>query len=304
MKIFIISGATATGKTQASLEIASKLGGEIINFDSVCLYRELNIGTAKPNKEEQTKIPHHLIDVISAKQSLNASDYRNLAIKKIEELKAKSKPIFLVGGSGFYLQAVMKGMYDSPSTPKDILEKSQLMYEQQGILPFLEVLKEYDLDSLNRYHQNDHYRIRRAVEHWWTHQTPFSKKRTEHKSFAPEDWNFFHAYMDIPKEEHWPIIQKRTQDMFKMGWIDEVKNLLHDGFTGHEKPLQCVGYKQILEFLKEEKKLSECEEQINIATRQLAKSQRTWFNREAKHSFHPLRDKMKLISQAEEFFKD
>jgi tRNA dimethylallyltransferase len=307
MKVIVISGPTASGKTDISIELARTLGGEIVNFDSLLLYKEITIGTAKPTKEEQGEIPHHMVDVASISSPLNAADYAKMALPIIQKLLEQKKLVYLVGGSGFYLQALLKGMYDSPTTAKEITEKSDALYEEQGIAPFLEFLKQNDFASFERYHENDHYRVRRAVEHYWNTGTPLSEKRAEKDQEVIESnihgWKVLHLHLDLPKDEHLKIIEKRTQRMLQTGLIDEVKNLLSVGFTGQEKPLQSIGYKEVLEFISGTfKDLNECEERIVISTRQLAKSQRTWFNRISnKLSFHPLQDKAQILSESRKF---
>jgi len=304
--ICVISGPTASGKTSTSISLAKKFGGEIVNFDSLLFYKEINIGTAKPTEVEQDSVIHHFIDCRSVNNPINAADYSKMAIEKINEIHSRGMIAYLVGGSGFYLQAVLKGMYDSHTTPAEITEKSNKLYEEEGIKPFRKILEEYDPISFTRYHENDHYRIRRAVEHFWTNGTCFSAEREKMKSKdeqSPESifkWNVFHAYLDLDKEEHFKIIQKRTSTMLKNGLIDEVDSLLEKGFSGEEKPLKSIGYKESFQFragiLND---LVALEERINISTRQLAKSQRTWFKKVDKSTYNPLFDKLSL----EEDFK-
>lgn len=310
MKVIIISGPTATGKTDLSIELAKQFGGEIVNFDSLLLYKEITIGTAKPTQKERGDIPHHMIDVSSISSPLNASDYAKLATPVVNDILRRDKLPFIVGGSGFYLQALMKGMYDSPTTPLDIQERSEKLYHYEGIKPFLEILKTDDPASFERYHENDHYRIRRAVEHFWSHGTPLSAARTKkdqenalHSKDNVHGWDTLHLHLDIPKDEHLQIIEKRTDKMLELGLLQEVEELLKKGFTGQEKPLQSIGYKEVMELhLGLLKDLKECRERIIIFTRQLAKSQRTWFNRiENKLTFHPIQDKSLILEEVKRF---
>lgn len=312
MKVVIISGPTATGKTRTAIELAKQFGGEIVNFDSLLLYREINIGTAKPTNEEQLSVPHHMINVRSIAQPMNAADYSKESTPIVNQLINHNKIVYLVGGSGFYLQALLKGMYDSPTTPKDIIEHSDKLYKDQGITPFLEILKENDYQSFQRYHENDHYRIRRAVEHYWSHGTPLNEERSKKDvhnqnmtSSSIHGWDTFHIHLDMPKEEHLKIIEDRTSKMIHEGLIDEVKNLLNQGFSGLEKPLQSIGYKETLDYIfGVHKNLSEYREKIIISTRQLAKSQRTWFKRDSdKMTFHPLNDRSKISESLQNFIK-
>ncbi len=312
MKVVVISGPTASGKTSVSLELAEKFGGEIVNFDSLLLYREVNIGTAKPTARERNKIPHHMIDVRSISEPMNAADYAGVAMTVVENLLAQNKNVYLVGGSGFYLQALLKGMYDSPSTPEHVQEKSRLLYEREGIIPFIQILKDHDPVSFHRYHVNDHYRIRRAVEHWWSHETAFADERSKKDESnqklnrtSVHDWDILHIHLDLPKEEHLNIIKHRTRAMLDAGLEKEVRDLLASGFTGLEKPLQSIGYKETLDYifgvLKTE---SEYVERIVISTRQLAKSQRTWFKKDlSKTTYHPLEQREGLTAQVNKFLQ-
>lgn len=313
MKVIVISGPTASGKTDLAVELAHKFGGEVVNFDSLLLYKEITIGTAKPTNEERKEIPHHMIDVRSISHPMNAADYAREAFPIVERLLNEKKLVYLVGGSGFYLQALLKGMYDSPTTPKEIIEKSDALYKEQGISPFLELLKVHDPKTFERYHENDHYRIRRAVEHWWTTGLPMSLARAEKDESNTQldrptvhNWEVLHIYLDLPKEEHLKIIERRTDKMLSGGLIEEVRGLLDKGFSGLEKPLQSIGYKETLDLIFGVfKNISECRERIIISTRQLAKSQRTWFNRDSfKKKFHPLEEREKIFLQVDEFIKD
>jgi tRNA dimethylallyltransferase len=312
MKVIIVSGPTACGKTNLSIDLARKFGGEIVNFDSLLLYKEIEVGTAKPSIEERQLVPHHMIDVRSISSPMNAADYAREAFPIVENILQKNIPVYLVGGSGFYLQALLKGMFNSPTTPEDILKRSEELYSQQGISPFVEILKLYDPESFERYHINDHYRIRRAVEHWWTTGFPLSNARKEKvdenlKLSEPSihNWNILHLYLDFPKEDHLELIEKRTTKMIQDGLIDEVKSLLNTGYSGHEKPLQSIGYKETIDYLGGAyKDIETYKNQIVISTRQLAKSQRTWFKRDpSRHAYHPLEERSKIFLQVENFLK-
>lgn len=313
MKVVIISGPTATGKTDLAVELAQKYQGEVVNFDSLLLYKEINIGTAKPSPEERKLVPHHLVDVRSINDPMNAADYARTAYPIVQEILSRGKIPFIAGGSGFYLQALIKGMYDSPTTPSEILKRSDELYQHQGITPFINILKENDAASFKRYHENDHYRIRRAVEHFWTTGTPLSearKAKDENNQRMDKatihEWEPLHVYLDIPKEEHSKIIEKRTDRMLNEGLIEEVQVLLNSGFTGLEKPLQSIGYKETLDYLNGiYSDLKEYRERIVISTRQLAKSQRTWFKRDdTKMEFNPLEERERIFLQVETFLND
>lgn len=308
--IIIIAGPTASGKTATSIKLSKEFDAEVVNFDSLLFYNELNIGTAKPTLAEQGHIPHYMIGTHSAKNPINAADYMKEAIPIINDIHQRGKTVVLVGGSGFYLQALLHGMYDSITTSDEIRSKSDQLYETQGIDPFLEILKKEDLKSYERYHENDHYRIRRACEHFWMTGKAFSKAREDmpsRESISPSfkyGWRIHFCYLDLPKEEHFKIIQQRTNQMLNDGLVEEVKNLLKMGFTGEEKPLKSIGYKEVIDYISGEfESLEACGERISISTRQLAKAQRTWFKKIEKNSYDPLSDQDKILADCLKFIR-
>lgn len=313
MKVIVISGPTATGKSEIAIKLAHQFGGEIVNFDSLLFYNEINIANAKPTVSEMDKIPHHMINIRSVSNPMNAAEYARETLPIIEKILKTNKPVYLAGGSGFYLQAILKGMYESITTPLDIAKKSDDLYKKLGIEIFRDALKEFDIESFQRYHPNDHYRIRRAVEHYWTTGIAFSKSRLQkNQSNSTLDsptihpWKVLHIYLDLPKEDHLKIIKNRTEKMFEFGLLDEAHNLLQNGFTGQEKPLQSIGLKEAIDFINGKyKTIEQCKEKIIISTRQLAKAQRTWFKKdEFKINFNPLEQRNEIFAQVEKFLKN
>ncbi|MBL7665031.1 MAG: tRNA (adenosine(37)-N6)-dimethylallyltransferase MiaA [Bacteriovoracaceae bacterium] len=302
-KILVISGPTATGKSDLAILLARKFQAEVVNFDSLLFYNELNIGTAKPTQEELQQVPHHLINIVSAKKALNAADYVEKALPIVQDIHQRGKPVILVGGSGFYLQALLNGMYESLPGAEKAVERSDELYASEGIEAFINILKSVDPESLERIHQNDHYRLRRAVEYYWINQKKISEQRNETLNFWEKmGWDVLHIYLDLPREYHNTLIEKRTLKMFQAGLMNEVQTLLTQGFTGEEKTLQSIGYKETIQQLRGEfNSTEEYLERISISTRQLAKAQRTWFKKKNKMAYHPLTDLEKIISTIEEF---
>ena len=308
-KIVVISGATATGKTKQAISLAKKYRKhclEIVNFDSLLFYQELSIGSNKPSQKEMGNIPHHLIDIASAKNPINAFVFAKLAKEKIEEIHKKQAIPVLVGGSGFYLDALLSGTsYHPPS--EEVIEKSNQLYQKSGITPFHEILKKNDPVNFRKLHPNDHYRIRRAVEYYWSTGKPFSTAISE-KILSKENnkWNILHLYLSIEKQKHWEIIHTRSEKIIQQGLIEEVKELLFcKGFTGKERPLLSIGYKEVQEYLA--KKIETKEqliEKITISTRQLAKSQKTFFSRfQTKRELPTNQDKLMIGSYLESFLQ-
>lgn len=317
-RIIIISGPTATGKTKTSIDVAKKIQNDlglkaaIVNFDSLVFYKEISIGTAKPTLEEMDGIEHFMVGIESIKSPMNASQFINIAETLVNELMEEEKIVILVGGSAFYIRALLKGMYESPTTPQDIRDRLDDLYKREGITPFIEYLKAHDPQSLINYHQNDHYRIMRAVQHFESTGTKISEQKAELDEQNPFDfssiihpWKILHIYLDLPKDEHFEIITKRTTKMFEDGLMEEISQLEKDGFTLEEKPLASIGYKEAIEFKKGLfKNVEQCIERIAISTRQLAKSQRTFFNKiTPKESFNPIHDQAKIMDRVTTFIK-
>jgi len=295
--VVIIGGATATGKTSLSIKIANDVISSgykacIINFDSMLFYNELNIGTAKPSTDELQSVPHYLINIGSAKIPINSADFRKKAIKVIEKVY-KDTLIVLVGGSAFYIRALIKGMYDNSDSlipmPESITTSTSNVMNRDNLIDYL---KTNDPNTLNFVHANDLYRLNRAYEfHKKTGKMFSEQKVLQEKKFPYNfsknnsvDWELKIIYLEIEKNQHWKIIKLRTENMISEGLINEVQNLLDSCYDGTEKTLQSIGYKQVVNFLKEnklseKKELEQLIEQIYIATRRLAKSQKTFFNK-------------------------
>ena len=317
-KIIIISGATATGKTSTSIELANDLKqlghpAEIVNFDSLLFYRELNIGTAKPSIEERQGIKHHLVGNISITQNYNSSHFRNDARVLLNDLISKKITPILVGGSAFYIRALLKGMYKSVEISENTKSKILEIIDQSEAPgeALMNYLKLNDPASSKKLHLNDIYRLTRAVEYHLETNTPFSSQANLAEKNNPYDLTSnldlevepLHFNLDIPKEDQWPLIQKRTNSMIEQGLIREVEDLLSQGFSKDLKPLKSVGYIETINFIdKEIKSIEDLRERISISTRQLAKSQRTFFKKIiGSIKCNPLEQKELVLNQTKTF---
>ena len=315
LPIVIISGPTATFKSKTAIHLGmflqkNGIPSTIVNFDSLLFYRELNIGTAKPTKEEQSQVLHTMIDISSITQPLNAADYCREACQVITDCHNQKIVPILTGGSGFYLRACIKGMYPSLTPSDEVKSQVQQMYHTSGISAIIQELQRHDPISVQRLHPNDHYRLLRALEHFYSTRTPFSANLQaipfpfDFSTPQNPEWSIFHCYLDLDKISHWHLIQERTHRMLANGLISEVDDLMAQGFKGNEKPLQSIGYKETLDFLtaKGEKDSEALAEKISLATRQLAKAQRTFFQKiTPKHPYHPTRNSEKLLDDVLRF---
>ncbi len=318
--LVLITGATATGKTDLAISLAHRaiaMGkeAEVINADSLLFYKELSIGTAKPTQEEQKGIPHHLVGHQSVKNPLNASDFCDQALPLIEDLHQKGALPIIVGGSAFYVRALIKGMYEAGEISPQATEKVQSLEKEKGWSAVRALLKESDPASFKKIHENDRYRTIRALEYFLTHKKPISEQRQRIEEEGPYDfsqarnpqWTIHHIYLEVSKEEHWPIMEKRVHRMLESGLIEEVKGLLHEGLTEDLKPLQSIGYKETIDFLKGHELNNENDliEKIYVNTRKLAKSQKTFFKKiSPKETYNPLEDNERIRQDFDHFLKE
>jgi tRNA dimethylallyltransferase len=315
-KLIIISGPTASGKTKTSIELAQKIIAQhkiptvIVNFDSLLFYRELSIGTAKPTIEERQNIEHFMIDIASIKTPLNAAGFIAIGETIINEQFARGNCVILVGGSAFYLRALLKGMYESVTPPIEIKNKFENLLITEGVNYIINYLKTNDPESLLTLHENDHYRLTRAAIYFETTGSKISKQKNLLDNLSPYDftqiihpWSLLHIYLDLPKDQHFEIIKNRTEKMFDDGLLNEIEFLASQDFNLDEKPLNSIGYKEAIEWKKGLfANKSECIERIAISTRQLAKSQRTFFKKiTPKFQFNPIKDQEKIFHLVEQF---
>jgi len=274
-KIILISGPTASGKSNFAIKLAKKINGEIINADSMQVYKELKILSARPDPQNYQKITHHLYGFHNVKKSFSTGDWIKLAVKKINELKKRKKTPIFVGGTGLYFKALTDGLVNIPNIPVRSRNKIRVLQETLGQKKFYQKLLKLDLKSKNKINPTDVQRSIRAYEvklftkkslHDWFRKT---------KSYFKED-EFYKIYIDYPRKDLIKRIEKRTEQMIKMGAINEVKRFIKLKIKKDNSVNKAIGINEIKEFLNHEKELSDIKEKISIKTRQYAKRQSTW----------------------------
>ena len=274
-KIILISGPTASGKSNFAIKLAKKINGEIINADSMQVYKELKILSARPDPQNYQKITHHLYGFHNVKKSFSTGDWIKLAVKKINELKKRKKIPIFVGGTGLYFKALTDGLVNIPNIPIRSRNKIRVLQETLGQKKFYQKLLKLDLKSKNKINPTDVQRSIRAYEvklftkkslHDWFRKT---------KSYFKED-EFYKIYIDYPRKDLIERIEKRTGQMIKMGAINEVKRFIKLKIKKDNSVNKAIGINEIKEFLNHEKELSDIKEKISIKTRQYAKRQSTW----------------------------
>ena len=274
-KIILISGPTASGKSKAALKIAKKLNGEIINADSMQVYKELNILTARPSKTDLNKINHHLYGFRSVKKEFSSGDWLKLAKKNIKKIRDKNKIPVLVGGTGLYFKALTDGLVKIPKIPIPIRNKIRRMQNNLGQKKFYLKLLKIDPSVKNKINPTDAQRSIRAYEvisiskksifEWYKKTKPSFKKE-----------QFIKIYVDYPKDELINKISKRVDQMMKDGAIKEVKDFLKLNLKSDSNIFKVIGIREIKEFIDKKTSMHDLKLNIVIKTRQYAKRQRTW----------------------------
>ena len=274
-KIILISGPTASGKSNFAIKLAKKISGEIINADSMQVYKELKILTARPNPKDYQKIKHHLYGFHNVRNNFSTGDWLKLTIKKIKEIRKKNKVPIFVGGTGLYFKALIEGLVRIPDIPIRYRNKIRAIHENLGQKKFYQKLLKLDPSSKNKINLTDTQRSIRAYEvksftkisiHDWFKNT---------KSVFTKD-NFFKIYIDYPRQDLIERINKRTEKMIKLGAIKEVKKFIKLKVRKDKSVNKAIGIHEIKEYLNFEKELEETKEKISIKTRQYAKRQSTW----------------------------
>ena len=274
-KIILISGPTASGKSNFSIKLAKKINGEIINADSMQVYKELKILSARPNTKDYQKIKHHLYGFHSVKNNFSTGDWLKIAIKKIKEVRKKNKTPIFVGGTGLYFKALTDGLVSIPNIPIRFRNKIRTLHKNLGQKKFYQKLIKLDPYSKENINPTDTQRSIRAYE-----VKQFTKKSLHDwfentKSYFDKD-DFFKIYIDYPREELIQRISKRAEQMIEMGAVNEVKRFIKLKVRKDKSVNKAIGIQEIKEYLEKRKDISDVIEKISIKTRQYAKRQSTW----------------------------
>lgn len=269
----VLTGATGSGKTALALALAERLGVEIVALDSMTLYRGLDIGTAKPTPAEMSRVPHHLIDVLDPHESANVAWWLERANVICDGIAARGKVPLFVGGTPFYLKALLHGLFDAP--PVDAALRTALEAEAElDRVAFHAKLAAVDAKAAAKLHPNDVRRVVRALEVFHTTGTPISELQ---QTWDGESKAIPAVMLDWPREELYGRINTRVDAMLAAGWLDECRTLIDQPLSREAR--QAVGYAELFRHLRGELTLDGAAELIRIRTRQFAKRQLTWFRK-------------------------
>jgi tRNA dimethylallyltransferase len=275
-RLIAIVGPTGVGKTETAIKLASEWNGEIVSADSMQVYRMMDIGTAKPSLEERAIIRHHLIDVVDPDEPFNAAMFIRMAGEIITALHSRGKPIFLVGGTGLYIKALLGGLFKGPGADKGIREFYRQALEYHGKAYLYSKLKEKDEQAAVRIDANDTVRIIRALEVVELSGESIVRKQTTH-GFGDTPYDCLKIGLRLERNPLYVRIDQRTDKMIRAGFIEEVERLLDRGYDERLKPMQALGYKHMVRCIKGTHQLDEAIRLMKRDTRHYAKRQMTWF---------------------------
>lgn len=286
-KVLVVCGATASGKTSLSIACARKLNTEIISADSMLVYEGLDVGTAKPSKEERQGILHHLIDVVSPHENFSVSDYEGKALPIVEDLLKEGKTPIICGGTGFYINSLLyKSQFGNVGANEEIRRFYERLEKEKGKSYLHALLREKDPQSAEKLHENDVKRVIRALE---IYDVTGKAKSLQCDAPIPR-FDFVAVSIQYPRDVLYQRIERRVEEMFACGLIDEVKSLLAVGIDKNHQCMQGIGYKEIVEGLENGASQEEMKEVIKKNTRNYAKRQETFFKRMQNHVYLPPED--------------
>ena len=277
--LVVVLGPTGSGKTALSLSLAAHFHGEIVNCDSVAMYREFEIGTAKPSVSERTRVPHHLLDFVEPTGYVTAGEYARLAREGLHDISTRGKLPIVVGGTGLYLRALLEGLFPGPQRSEKLRESLRQRAAEKGSAHLHRVLKRLDPAAAERIHANDMPKLIRAIEVCLASR----QEMTELWKQGRQRLQGFHVLrlgLDPDRDALYARINQRAEKMFASGLVEETARLMQKYGGGPARPLSSLGYKQAVQFLRGEIDRETALQAAQQAHRNYAKRQMTWFRRE------------------------
>src|SRR5216684_4247658 len=278
-QVIVILGPTGSGKSELALFVAARFGGEVVNCDSLQVYRYFDVGTAKLAPEARQGIAHHLIDILDPDQVFTAGEYARLGRSALEEISTRGNLPVVAGGTGFYLRALIDGLAPGPQRDQALRDRLAAR-ERRKSGSLHRLLRRFDPDAAARIHPRDIPKLTRAIEVCLVTRRPVTEL-FQHGRDALGGYRILNIGLSPAREELYEKLDRRTRQMFETGLIEEVRAILSHGFAAAVKPFESHGYRQAMQFLKGELKLEEAIFYAQRNTRHYAKRQMTWFRQEA-----------------------
>ena len=300
-KLLVVCGPTASGKTALAVECAHRLNGEIVSCDALLVYCGLNVGTAKPGKEEMRGIPHHMIDICEPQESFSVSDFETRALPIVEDIFSRGKTPILCGGTGFYMNAILyKSSFGKTPADAAVRKKYERYAAEKGREALHGLLKEVDPESAEKLHYNDLVRVVRALEIYEL----TGRKKSEQQDGTVARYDFRAVMIDYPRVELYRRIERRVDEMMHEGLVAEVLGLLAAGVPETAQCMQGIGYKEVVESLKNGDNLSTMSDIIKKNTRNYAKRQLTFFKKTENLLKIAPKEMEAMAQEIEEFYDD
>ena len=278
-QVVCVVGPTASGKTALGVWLAKHYNGEVVSCDSMQIYRRMDIGTAKPTREEMDGVPHHMIDVADPEEDYSAERYRREAVPVVDDILARGKLPIIVGGTGLYLDALLNG-HDFAVKSTGWREKLQKKYDEEGIQPLWEALTEIDPESATRLHPMDTKRVIRALEVWYETGETISAHNAATRLLPPRYTALKLGLNYENRADLYARIDARVEEMAASGLADEVRALLESGVSSGCTAMQAIGYKELCAAVEDDGDLTAALDEVKLRSRQYAKRQLTWFRRD------------------------
>lgn len=299
-KLIVVCGPTAVGKTTVAIKISRALNAEIVNADSMQVYRFMDIGTAKPTPEEQRLVTHHLIDIVNPDEPFDAARFVKESHIVIKNLHNNGMVPLVVGGTGLYIKALIHGLFDVSPIDPDIRNRLKLQIKQVGSEHMYNRLQRIDPNTAAQLHPNDSHRIIRAIEIYETTGRPISEYQKEH-GFGDKLYQVLKIGLNMDRKMLYQRIDKRVDIMVAEGLIQEVKTLLEKGYSRDLKAMQSIGYRHMVNFLMGEMPWEETIRTLKRDTRRYAKRQMTWFKKDPDIQWESPEDAEEILQSAKAF---
>jgi tRNA dimethylallyltransferase len=294
--LVVIVGPTAVGKSALALELALKFGLEIINADSMQVYRGMDIGSAKPSPAERNLVPHHLIDIRNPDEDYSAARFLEEARRTISELAECGRRALVVGGTGLYIQSLLQGLFPAPPADKQLRERLRTLESEQGKWHLHQQLAEVDPEAASRIHPNDTFRVIRALEVFRLTGTAISEHQRRHR-FSDAAFAALKIGLTRDRGEIYRRIEARVDSMIAAGLEEEVRQLLVKGYAPTIKAFQSLGYQQMLSYIQGAITLDEAIRLIKTNTKRYAKRQLTWFRKDPEIQWFALPEQTAAVEE-------
>ena len=278
-KIICIAGPTASGKTALAVELAKTLDAEVVSCDSMQVYRYMDIGTAKPTREEMQGIPHHMLDVADPTEEFSVSRYCEMAAPIVDDILARGKTAIIAGGTGLYMDALIRGNSFAPCPSTGMREKLETQADQEGMQAMLDLLSSIDPQAASKLHLADRKRILRALEVYYETGDTITAHNLKTQAIPPKYQAVWFGLEDANRSDLYMRIDQRVLNMVDNGLIDEIRALLDRGISEKATAMQAIGYKEFLNAMSGHCAIEDAIVQVQQASRHYAKRQLTWFRR-------------------------